>query len=651
MKKNVKLDYDENILTFHFASLDFSSPDKNTYKYKIQKLNNEWTDIGTNRSVTFGQLNPGDYVFEVIGSNRSNLYGDNSAKFSFTIKPPIWKTTYAYFLYFLIILTSIYYFFKARIRKFEIQKELEFNKREAKRLEHIEQIKSNFFSNMTHELRTPLTLIIEPIRQILNDGVDERVRNRLTMVGRNSVKLLKLVNSLLDIAKIESKVMKPVWSIGDLEEHILKIMNSFQVLADQKNIDIKYSSKLSNAQLVYEFEYFEKIFTNVFGNAIKFTNSGSIEVLCQKLTLNDRDYFEIIVQDTGIGIPEDEIDKVFDRFQRLESNNTYGGTGIGLALTKELVELMNGTLLISSALGKGTQVIIRFPKKSSEIMVAEGIIPYVKRYNSYFENSKRSDKKSPLSPEKPLVLVVEDNEELRDFLVNSLQVNYNIMEAKDGLEGMEKALEDIPDLIISDIKMPKMEGIEMCEKLKSNSSTSHIPIILLTAKSSLDSRLEGVDIGADIYLTKPFSVKEVQSYIQNLLHKREILWQYFESRASGAVEKSLQMPSIEKAFITNIEKIINNHLSNENLDVNLLLKEAAVSRTHLHRKLKALTGQSATEFIRNQRLTKAMDIIKASPNTDISQVAYSVGFSNQSYFSTKFKEKFGTPPSQVSKSD
>ena len=641
------LRYDQNNLTFYFSSLDFSAPNKNTFQYRILGLGNQWRSIGNNRSATFGQINPGKYTFEVMGSNRSGVYGEDMARFEFVIKPPFWRTNLAYLFYGIVVISLIWFFFTSQLRRYRIKKELELNKKEAQRLEQLEQIKSNFFSNITHELRTPLTLIVEPLRQILKQDIADDVRKRLNLVGKSSLRLLNLVNSLLDIAKIESKVMKPAWSLGNLEEHILKIIESHQILADKKEIKIEFTNLIEEELLVIDAEKIEKIFTNIYGNAIKYTPTGTISVKLESVRIEEIRYLHLEIADTGIGISEENLTRIFDRFEQLELNKTSDGVGIGMSLTKELVELLDGKIKVTSIPDKGTTVAVHLPWKETEEVNLIQPNDNSTKNNAIFDQEIVSANNDENIEDKPIVLLVEDNDELRDFLKSSLQNMYTVFEAKDGQQGYEKSIEIIPDVIISDVRMPIMDGFEMCAKLKSSAATSHIPVILLTAKSSLKSRISGVNKGADVYLTKPFSVDEVKTYIVNLLEKRKLLWNYFQSVNQTDEEVANPLPSGEETFITSIEAIIDQQMSNENLDINLILKEAGVSRTHLHRKLKALTGQSTTEFIRNRRLNKAMDLLKANPELDVTQAAYTVGFSNQSYFSTKFKEKFGFPPSHI----
>ena len=526
----------------------------------------------------------------------------------------------------------------------------------------MDQLKSRLFSNISHELRTPLTLIMSPLEEILSDEPGIKPSGKtIRMMQRNTKRLLNLVNQMLDLSKLDAGSLKLELVQEDIVKFLRVLIISFASLAEKKLISFPYILPEGKFVTWFDPDKFEKIITNLLSNAFKFTFEGG-EVKCEvKLPEQENELMEVTVSDTGIGIPSDEIDNVFDRFHQVKSGNFNGsgGTGIGLALTKELVELLHGEIDIRSKLGKGTTFTVRVPvgkdhlreeefllKKSDELSTADYSIDYDNiKYSEestedIYEGSKSED-------ETPLVLIVEDHTDIRTHLREKLEDSFRIMEANDGIVGLDKAIENIPDLILTDLMMPRMDGVEMCNRLKTDERTSHIPVIMLTAKAEEEDKLAGLETGADAYIIKPFSMKEVKLRVRKLIEQRNSLRDRF-SREVTLEPKDITVTSVDEKFLQNAITVIEEYIGDNEFEVRKLRDEVGMSRMQLFRKLKALTGQTPSEFIRTIRLRRAAKLFEQNYG-NVAQVAYEVGFNNLSYFAKCFKELFKVAPSDYGK--
>ncbi len=524
--------------------------------------------------------------------------------------------------------------------------------KEAERLEELERIKSNFFSNITHEFRTPLTLIIEPLRQVLEQP-DQPWVNKVELAKTNSQKLLRLINQLLDFSKLEYNQMRIELKQGDIMEAIRPLLDSFALLAEEKNI--KLSHQITGAIKHFDFDKdkIEKIISNLISNAIKFTEpNGNINISIQSEEQLGKPYFNFKIKDSGIGIPEKEQAHVFDRFYQVDGSNTrkYQGTGIGLALCKELVELMNGNISLKSQPGKGSTFEFSIPmyfesieKINTTIKPAANLVPFSAKAEVRPHDGVDMEADN-------IALVIEDNAELRQFIVSSIEGDYQVIEASNGKEGLEKAIEYIPNIIVSDVMMPEMNGFEVCEKVKTNEKTAHIPVILLTAKTAFDSRIQGLEFGADAYMNKPFHTKELLLRMKNLIEIRLLLQKKYSQEIEGeSLENAVPNNVIsryDKQFLENIDIFISEKMEEDSLGVEDIAQAMGMSRTQLFRKTKALLNQSPSELLRNLRLKAARKLLQEKEG-NVSEIAYRVGFSSQKYFSTKFKEKYGKSPSTL----
>ena len=507
-------------------------------------------------------------------------------------------------------------------------------------LSEVDEIKNRFFSNITHELRTPLTLILTPVEKLKNENhyspADQRI---LSNVYKNTEQLLRLINQLLDISKIESKQMKVNPTIGDMAKFVEICVQQFSLQAKNRNIQLRYSNFNVSGNYFFDEEKWEKIIFNLLSNAIKFTPEGG-EVTATIELIQHNETMQFIVADTGIGIRDEEKQKIFDRFYMADDSSTrkQGGTGIGLSLVKELTELMKGQIKVISSYGKGSTFIVQLPITVEEVSTSSATSPLIKIEKT---NIALTELQGKAVNEGPLILVVEDNEELLSFIVDCLSPAWRILQASNGKLAWDIVLNELPDIIISDVMMPEMNGDELCQRVKEDVRTGHISVILLTAKAAHESRLAGLKKGADEYLTKPFHLDELELRLQNLVNQQERLRNHLQKELLP--ESPLKkLPHINDIFIQNLYKELDELLISPNFSVDVLAQTMAMSQRTLNRKLKAILNISPLEFIRKYRLQKAAVLISAGYN--ISDAAYKVGFDTASYFTQCFKEEYGKTP-------
>jgi signal transduction histidine kinase/ligand-binding sensor domain-containing protein/DNA-binding response OmpR family regulator len=651
--EEIELNFDDNVFAFEFAALDYHSPNKNKYAYIMEGFDKDWTYTDASRNIaTYTNLDPGEYIFRVKGSNNDGYWTEKGASIKVIILPPWWRTNLAYLIYFLLIGSIIYFIWKAQLRRLRNKHEFEMSKFEAKKLHEVDEIKSRFFTNISHEFRTPLTLILGPVKQVMERRKDEKNKDELNIAHKNANKLLGLVNQLLDISKIESGNMKLHTSPTNYIQLLKALTLSFASYAERKRITLKFNSTEDEIIVYLDRDKIEKIITNILSNAFKFTpEGGRIEVTLSK----DDKYVNTIISDTGIGIPKDKVSKIFDRFYQVDGSHTreQEGTGIGLALTKELVDLHKGKIEVESEESKGTTFTVSIPFEKEHLLPEE---------ISEIEKEHTEDK-SILEPEDdiirkeedkidielfekgtlPLLLIVEDNADVREYIKDNLTKEFRTLEAVDGEDGWNKSIENLPDLIISDVMMPKMDGSELCKNLKTDERTSHIPIILLTAKAAKEDKLGGYEIGADDYIMKPFEPDELKVRIKNLIEQRIRLHQHFQKKGIFEFEQT-NITSIDKKFLQRSFDIINKHISNSTFSVEMFAEELAISRSGLQKKIQSLIGETPGDLIRRIRLNKAAVLIRQKFG-NLSEIALEVGYNNPSHFSNAFKRQFGVTPS------
>jgi signal transduction histidine kinase/DNA-binding response OmpR family regulator len=553
------------------------------------------------------------------------------------------------------ILVVAWWLLNGRLKRQRLNDQLELGKMEAERLKALDLIKSDFFSNVTHEFRTPLTLILGHLEQVIPNIGDEQAKKELIVVKRNAKILEKLINQLLDIAKIEANKMDIDLRRGNIVPFVNEIQKSFVSLSLRKGVALKFHADEESINMDFDPDKVELIFFNLLSNAFKFTDNGEVNLRIGLAQKDGKDCCKLVVQDTGIGIVEEQIDKVFDRFYQSENSRwrKNKGTGIGLALVKDLVNLHKGDIDLKSISGVGTEITILLPlEQVASETESEMEVPALDPVDPDLEVPVEFDPQTQVLSEEEIsaqniVLIIEDNDDIRNFLRLTLEPSYRVFEAVDGETGIAKATEIIPDIIICDIMMPGKDGFEVTKVLKKQEKTSHVPIVLLTAKAGVENRITGLETGADGYIPKPFSSEELHARITNLIDGRKKLKEKFSRALTIKPEVAIE-PSMEQKFLLRVKGVVDQFLGDENFSVEQLSKEVGMSRAQLHRKLIALTGVSASRFVRNYRLEHAHQLLQNKVGT-VSEIAYRVGYSSPAYFTKCFTEDYGISPSQVKK--
>jgi signal transduction histidine kinase/AraC-like DNA-binding protein len=629
----INLPYNKNFLRFEFAAMLFNQPQKTKYRYQLKGVDVSWIENGTNNIVSYAGIRPGKYTFRINATDNNGLWSDMVKEITVIVHPPFWFTWWAYLLYAIVAGVLIRSYFIFRERRIKTEQSLAFEKKEALRLREIDELKDRFFSNITHEFRTPLTLIISPLEKLMQDSSLSTVAvSTIKTAHRNSKQLLRLINEFLDFSKLNDGQMKIKLSTGELDQFASDCVQSFQGASSEKNINLSFTTKDIAGIYLFDQEKWEKIIANLLGNALKFTpQNGEISVL---LSSCDNDEIRLEVTDNGPGVPEQQQQKIFDRFYQVDDSSirNYGGTGIGLSLVKELTDLMRGSVELDSKQGGLTRFIVQIPVQKVHDHVSISL-EYPVTVEKYLENNGQNA---------PLVLVVEDNDELRAFLVESMRNNYQVVEAADGLKAWETILQELPDIIISDVMMPGQDGFDLCRICKSDNRTAHIGFILLTSKVAHETRLKGLATGADDYITKPFNLDELQLRISNLLQLQQKQRLYLQSQLIIS-EPREDLPEVTDPFLVRLYKEMDDKLDDPTLGIDYLCKTMAMSRSTLNRKLKSLLNISANDLIRQYRLQKAASLL--SSGLDITTSVYKVGFSSPSYFSQCFKDQYGITPS------
>jgi signal transduction histidine kinase/DNA-binding response OmpR family regulator len=660
---HITLTYLQDILTLEFTALDFTAPGQNKYRYQLVGIDKEWVESGTRRSATYLHLPAGKYTFKVQGSNSQGVWSDKTAELQITVLPPWWRTWWAYLIYVLAIGFAIRLYLQFNVNKAKLKAQLEYEQEEAKRIKELDSIKTQLYTNITHEFRTPLTVILGMARQVTANPGDH-FTNGMDMIVRNGESLLNLVNELLDLSKLESGKMTLQLTNGDLISFLRYIVESFQSLAASQNKQFHFLSDVDELHVAFDGEKMRQIITNLLSNALKFTpEKGNVYVSLLQGTADAEDTAQLIikVKDTGIGIPDNQIPYIFDRFYQLDNSTTRKaeGTGIGLALTKELVKLLGGSIAVKSppvGATKGTEFTVPLP---FTVVQRSEVLPSVAATTTLPETVHTTINNQPAgialdtngNTDTPLILLVEDNADVVAYTATCLP-DYKLSVGRDGREGFEIATEMVPDLIITDVMMPFVDGFEMCRQLRADERTSHIPIIMLTAKADMQSKLEGIEKGADVYLEKPFNKEELLLRIKKLLETRQQLQQYYMKQAGIAATDSTQSITIappeaaaENEFVIKVRVVIEAHLEDYDFSVEHLCKKIFMSHSQLHRKLHALVRCSPNKFIRMVRLTKAQELLRSSDES-IATIALASGFNDPGYFARVFKQEYGCTPQE-----
>jgi signal transduction histidine kinase/DNA-binding response OmpR family regulator/ligand-binding sensor domain-containing protein len=662
--KTITLNYLQDILTLEFAALDFTKAMQNKYRYKLEGADKEWVDAGSNRSATYLHLKAGKYTFKVQGSNSQGVWSDKIAELKIIVRPPWWKTWLAYLFYLLAVGFGIRAYFKFKVNKVKLQNQLNYQQEESQRIKELDEVKTKLYTNITHEFRTPLTVILGMAQQIKNNTT-EHLDNGLNMIIRNGQSLLNLVNEMLDLSKLESGKMDLQLQDGDVINFLKYIVESFQSLAESQKKQLHFLTDLDTLYTHYDAEKIRQIVANLLSNAIKFTpEKGNVYISVSEITATPKSETLTLIlkiKDTGIGIPESQLENIFDRFYQLDNSATRNaeGTGIGLSLTRELTKLMNGKIEVNSppkGASIGSEFIVSIPFTKMEAAEGKITAPLIKHTLITANEALPIIDTADVNQQSPLILLVEDNADVVAYTASCLP-HYKLAVGKDGREGFDIAKDIIPDLIITDVMMPFVDGFEMCHKLRQNEFTSHIPIIMLTAKADIESRLEGLEKGADVYLEKPFK-EELLIRIKKLLELRKKLQEYYSKKIGftniDITENSTEIvvevwPEIETAieneFVKKLRTIIESNFNNYEFNVEQLCKQIFMSHSQLHRKLDALTGQSPNKFIRLVKLQHAKKLLQ-NEKLSISSIALDCGYNDAGYFTRVFKQAFGVTPQE-----
>ncbi|MCG8700891.1 MAG: ATP-binding protein [Bacteroidales bacterium] len=648
--ETIILSHSDYSFTINFTALSYSQPNKNKYAFRLEGFDDNWnyTDA-SNRKAVYSNLRKGTYYFHVKAANNSGLWNNNPTKLIIVVKPAPYETWWAFTLYGISLAFILYGIYRFLLYRAKIRQELEIEQIERAKSEKLNQYKLRFFTNISHELLTPLSVLSCTINEYKpGNKLSSQSAN---LFKRNVDRLIRLINQLLIFRKIETGNLKLKVAKGDLGRYSQVLFENFHPLAVKNNIQFEFDIEPERFDCYFDSDKIDKILHNLLSNAFKYTNkNGSVYVSCTQNMVKNMPYARFSVSDTGKGIPKDELEHIFDRFYRLEHGSS-SGSGIGLELTKNLVELHNGEISVESDPGKGTTFTISIPvykeayieDQLSDAKLSEEQYTKLPATEDIYIGSNTIETEETDSEKKNSVLIVEDNADFRSVLKNTLFANYKVYEANNGAEGLKVAKKNIPNIIISDVMMPEMDGVEFCKQLKSTLEVSHIPVILLTAKVNVESRTEGYKAGADSYLAKPVDIKMLHTRIESLIEQRKNTHTKFKDELKLEPEK-VTITSLDEKYIKRAVEIVEKNIDNPDFNVHQFAKETGSSNSMLYRKISAIAGMSPNEFIKSMRLKRAVQLLEEAKYT-VAEVAYATGFTDQSYFGVCFKKQFGTTPS------
>lgn len=660
LTNEIHLPYNQRSFAIDFVAINYGQSSRNQYCYKLEGFDDDWNCIGSNTRATYTNIDPGDYVFLVKALNSDGVSSLEPARLDVTIRQAPWKTWWAFLLYLLLLSSVLYFLLRIRIERIKIKSQLELE-RLAREKEHaLSESKTQFFTNVSHEFRTPLSLITMPLENLSSmDDLPSNVKERLGMIRTSAEKMTRLVNELMDFNKLESSKLRLRVQHGNLVQFITDIASVFHDLASKRHIHFGIHAMNRSLDGWFDHDKLEKILVNVLSNAFKFTSdNGQINLIISgkdAFSGNEPEkmrYLELVIVDNGIGIPPKELPFIFDKFYQAKSSEKIPnpGTGIGLSLTKGLVELHRGSIRAESTPAYETKFLIHLPidrqaYSDDEISEMPGYIVSPEMTNAATaDNSPVMGSMADEDQDKAQILIVEDNEELRKYISMELRQQFTVLEAKDGNEALGLAFERSPDLIISDILMPLKTGIELCREVKSNLKTSHIPIILLTAKAMVDDQITGIATGADLYITKPFNIRFLIAHVNQIIESRQKLYSRF-SQDVYLLPGKVAGNEIDKAFLQKAIDYIVDNIQDSQLGVDSIADLFNLSRMQVYRKIKALTGKSVVEFIRMVRVKQALKLMDTH-RYSLSEIAFATGFNSSSYFTRVFKDEYGITPSE-----
>lgn len=638
--KEIRLDYKQNF-ALNFVALNYTIPKQNQYAYKLEGFDKDWNYTGHTNTASYTNLDPGEYTFRVKASNNDGIWSNGEALIKIYVRPPFWRTPFAYLFYLLATGGLLLYIRHRGITKLRKQFALEQEREQARRMLELDRLKLKFLTNLSHDFRTPISLIMGPVDQLITEENANGKLDKLGMIRRNARRLLNLVNQLLDFRKMEEHELRLQLSKGDFISFIKEVADSFRDMSERKHIHFAFTSDIDRLEVMFDHDKIERILFNLLSNAFKFTlEGGEVSVAVNKLLSGGEksNWISIRVKDTGIGIPKDKKEKIFERFfQNYSASSVLSqGTGIGLSITKEFIKMHGGVIEVESEPGKGSQFTIKLPLVPAEPAIEPSIQQEQIKPASISTND---DNNIPVS-----ILLVEDNDDFRFYLKDNLRNSYKILEAENGKEGWQKALANHPQLIVSDISMPDMDGIALVKKLKADKRTSHIPVILLTALTGDDQQIRGLETGANDYITKPFNFEVLHAKIKSLLELKSTLKSTY-TKQINVLTPEPEIESTDEKLLQEIVKYLENNLTNPQLSVEGLSRQIGMSRSSMYTKLLQLTGLSPVEYIRSFRLDRAALLMQKS-NMTIAEIAYQVGFTTPNYFTKAFKNKFNMLPSE-----
>lgn len=638
--QELELSYKDNVFSLLYASLSYCTPKKNKYAYKLEGFDKDWNYVDSQNKATYTNLPAGTYTFRVKATNNDGIWNEKGTSLKITIHPPFYWSTASKLIYFIIVCIAFGFLIRFVIKRTEKKHTAEINKLNKNKEKEVHEAKIKFFTMIAHEIRTPVSLIIGPLEKIMKSSLalPAAVRDDLNIIDRNSQRLLFLVNQLLDFRKVEQEGMKMRFAPQNIHQLLKAVCERFEPFIAQHGAHLRIEYPDMDFTAIIDSEAITKLVSNLLTNASKYTKD---EVLLSCITQPEQHTFVICVTDNGIGISKEEQEKIFKPFYQAMDNKP--GTGIGLSIVKSIVESHNGCIEVESEVNKGSTFIVTLPMEQSKNISQE-------EETAMLDNPAIPEDILPgslpaVTPKnKPAMLIVDDNEEMLNFLSSSFSDKYNILTAEDGMEALERLKENEVTLIVSDWMMPRMDGVEFCKTVRANQSTSHIPFILLTAKTDTNSKIEGMDCGADAYIEKPFSVQYLEACIKNLVDLRSLLRQKF-SKMPLVPLNSIANNSMDDKFLSRMNEIIEENFSNPELSVDFLAEQLCISRSGLFAKIKTLANVTPNELIQVVRLKKAAALL-AENKYRINEICYMVGFNNPSYFTKCFQKQFGMKPGE-----
>ncbi len=667
---SIVLNYKQSVFTIEYAGVNFTRPEKNQYAYFLEGLEDSWNYVGDLRNATYTNLDHGDYIFKLKAANNDGIWNEIPLQLKVKVLPPWWKTNLAIAIYLTSFAVGV--FLLNRITQSRIRERQLIRNERIQRAHMVElhEKKLQFFTNISHEFRTPLTLIINPLEDIMHDrslDLPSSVKDKHSIIHKNTDRLYRLINELMDFRKLEFNKVSIKAQQLSLVKFTKEIAGYFKEEAFNRNIHLSFDADLPEISVWADEQMLEKIIFNILSNAFKVTPDGgainidlrsnqNLEVFPLLDKNKSIEAVEIKISDTGPGLKKKQVKQIFERFYQVDNLNKsyYGGTGIGLEVVRSFVQLHKGIVQVDSSYGKGTVFKVLLPAGKDHFADNELLMKYkepllnqpTESISPFQEAIDLDALEEEMDTKSRTLLIVEDNTELRNYLCSELKKHYKLLTASHGKEGFAMAKKTLPDIILTDVIMPEMDGFEFCKLIKSDIRTSHIPMLMLTAKSRIEDRIEGVGLGADAYMTKPFDMRLLKLKLSQLITSRQLIFDKYFSAISGSDETN-NTTSLDKDFIQKVLTYISENMSDSELSVELLATQLHLSRSQLYRKIKSLTGQTVNEFLRNVRLQKAKQLLESHQSANVSEVCYNVGFSSPSYFTKCFKAHFGVLPTEI----